>query len=255
MADLKEIGIQTVTLFTVVTKEYPNGHTKFNRPNYESKLAEYETHLIDNGFEASSILRVQKKAYAPAEILAATEEFDTDLLVIGHKRHTLAGEMLMGSVASELIHRAEVPLLLLRIPNKPGKGEVSICRNIKRNILLPIDFSEAADGALQAFDEEELRASAVTVLNVQTMPKQGEPDKLRERVDYLRRIGVNEVKSETRHGNVWIEITEYADKNDISLILMGSEGKGVVEDIFIGSSSLRVARNTSKPLMLIPFRK
>lgn len=255
MADLNEIGIKKVTLFTVVTKDYPNGRDKFDRSAYESKLSDHAAYLKQNGLETEWVLKVEKGSYAPTEILESMNEIGSDLLVIGNKGHTLLADMFLGSVASEVIHRAEVPLLLLRISDRPGKGKVSICTNIRRHILLPIDFSEAADQAMQAFQQDELRDSTVTVLNVQTMPKEGEPDKLQERVDYLDRIGVREVHSETRHGNIWIEITEYADKNDVSMILMGSQGKGYAEDVFIGSNSLRVARHTSKPLMLIPANR
>lgn len=255
MIDLKEIGIKKVTLFTVVTKEYPNGQAKFDRTMYESMLSEYAEQLQDNGLDAEWNLKEEMGAYVPKEILADMNESDADLLVIGNKGHNLLADMLLGSVASEVIHRANVPLLLLRISDKPGKGEVSICKNVRRNILLPIDFSEAGDRAMKAFEQEELRDSSVTVLNVQTMPKEGEKDKLQERVDYLKRIGVKEVQSETKHGNIWVEITEYADKKDMSMILMGSQGKGYAEDVFIGSNSLRVARHTSKPLMLIPANK
>lgn len=255
MADLKEIGIQKVTLFTVVTKEYPNGHEKFDRSASESKMSDYAAKLQGNGLETEWILKEEKGAYAPTEILEGMKEAGADLLVIGNKGHNLLADMLLGSVASEVIQRADVPLLLLRISDKPGKGEVSICKNIRRNILLPIDFSEAADRAMQAFEQEELRDAFVTVLNVQTMPREGEKDKLQERVDYLNRIGVKEVQSETKHGNIWIEITEYADKKDMTMILMGSQGKGYAEDVFIGSNSLRVARHTSIPLMLIPAKR
>lgn len=255
MIDLKEIGIRKVTLFTVVTKEYPNGQEKFDRSLYEKMLSEYAAQLQDNGLEAGWKLKEEMGAYVPKEILAGMDKLNADLLVIGNKGHNLLADMLLGSVASEVIHRADVPLLLLRISDKPGKGEVSICKNVRRNILLPIDFSEAGDRAMKAFEQEELRDSSVTVLNVQTMPKEGEKDKLQERVDYLKRIGVKVVQSETKHGNIWIEITEYADKKDMSMILMGSQGKGYAEDVFIGSISLRVARHTSKPLMLIPAKK
>ncbi|MFD2533208.1 universal stress protein [Gracilimonas halophila] len=255
MADLKEIGIQKVTLFTVVTKEYPNGQEKFEQAVYESKLTDHAEYLEEKGLETEWVLKVEKGSYAPTEILRSMNEIGADLLVIGNKGHNLLADMLLGSVASEMIHRAKVPLLLLRISDKPGKGEVSICRNIRRSVLLPIDFSEAGDKAMKAFEQEELRDSSVTVLNVQTMPKEGEKEKLQERADYLKRIGVREVQSETKHGNIWIEITEYADKNDMSMILMGSQGKGYAEDVFIGSNSLRVARHTSKPLLLIPANK
>lgn len=255
MVDLKEIGIRKVTLFTVVTKEYPDGHEKFDRSMYESMLSDYAAQLQDNGLETEWNLKEKMGAYVPKEILAGMNELDTDLLVIGNKGHNLLADMLLGSVASEVIQRADVPVLLLRISDEPGKGEVSICKNVRRNILLPIDFSKAADGALEVFEQEELRDTSVLVLNVQTMPKEGESEKLKDRVDYLKRIGVKEVKSDIIHGNIWIEITEYADKKNMSMIVMGSQGKGYVEDVFIGSNSLRVARHTSKPLLLIPFKK
>ena len=254
MVDLKEIGINKITLFTVVTKEYPNGREKFDREDYELRLSDHAEFLENRGLDTEWVLKVEKGAYAPTEILTSMKEVDADILVIGNKGHTLLADLLLGSVASEVIHRADVPLLLLRISDKPGKGKVSICKNVQQDILLPIDFSEAGDHAMQVFEQEELRESSVMVLNVQTMPREGEPDKLQERVDYLKRIGVREVQSETRHGNIWIEITEYADKNDMSMILMGSQGKGYAEDVFIGSNSLRVARHTSKPLMLIPAK-
>lgn len=255
MADLKEIGINKVTLFTVVTKDYPNGREKFDREDYESRLSGHADFLENKGLDTEWVLKVEKGAYAPTEILSSMKELDADILVIGNKGHTLLADMLLGSVASEVIHRADVPLLLLRISDKPGKGQVSICKNVLQDILLPIDFSEAGDHAMQVFEQEELHKSSVMVLNVQTMPREGDSDKIQERVDYLKRIGVKEVESETRHGNVWIEITEYADKQDMSMILMGCHGKGFAEEIFIGSHSHRVARHTSKPLLLIPTDK
>lgn len=255
MADLKEIGIKKVTLLTVVTKDYPNGKEKFDRSSYENKLSNYAKELDKRGLQADWALKVEKGSYAPTKILESMDKIGADLLVIGNKGHTLLADMLLGSVASEVIHRADVPLLLLRISDKPGKDGGLICKNVRRHILLPTDFSEASDQAMQVFQQKQLREASVTVLNVQTMPKEGEPEKLRERVDYLKQIGVREVQSETRHGNIWIEITEFADKNDVSMILMGSQGKGYAEDVFIGSNSLRVARHTSKPLMLIPADK
>ncbi|MDR9419100.1 universal stress protein [Gracilimonas sp.] len=255
ISDLKEIGIQKVTLFTVVTKEYPNGREKFEKAAYETKLAAYAQKLQEEGIDAEWKLKEEMGSFEPKEILSEVKGVGANFLVIGNKGHNLLADMLLGSVASEVIHSADVPVLLLRISDKPGTGDVSICKNVRRNILLPIDFSEAADGAMKAFEQKELRESTVTVFNVQTMPKEAEKDKLQERVDYLKRIGVKEVNSETKHGNIWIEITEYADKKDMSMIVMGSQGKGYLEDVFIGSNSLRVARHTSKPLLLMPFQK
>ncbi|MEX0723538.1 MAG: universal stress protein [Gracilimonas sp.] len=255
MGDLKKLGIEKVTLITAVSKPYPGGPEKFDTSTFEDRLESYVQNLSDQGFETDWELKVESNIYAPVIILNAAKELQADLLILGHRGQNRVSEFFLGSVASEIIQRAEMPILLLRISDDPENNEVSICKNLTREILLPTDFSKNSDKAMEVFENEKMRDSKVTILNVQTTPSPGKKDWLEERANYLKKIGVKEVSSETKHGNVWVEITEYADKKDMSMIVMGAQGKGFVERLFVGSNSMRVARFTSKPLLLIPAER
>jgi nucleotide-binding universal stress UspA family protein len=50
---------------------------------------------------------------APAEtLLAAADELDADLIVVGHRHHGGLGDLLLGSVASHVVHHARRPVLV-----------------------------------------------------------------------------------------------------------------------------------------------
>ncbi len=51
------------------------------------------------------------------------------------------------------------------------------------------------------------------------------------------------------------EIIGYADANDIDMILAGRRGISEIEEILIGSTTSRLIRNSSKPVLVIPKNK
>ncbi len=50
------------------------------------------------------------------DLLLAVEEHDADLLVIGIRRRSSTGKLLLGSNALEVLHDAEVPVLCVKAP-------------------------------------------------------------------------------------------------------------------------------------------
>lgn len=252
MGDLKTLGIEKITLLTAVSNPYPGGPEKFERSPFETKLESYSQNLRERGFETDWELKVESSIYAPVTILKTAKELNNDILVIGHRGHNRLSELLLGSVASEVIQRAILPVLLLRISDNPGQNEISKCENLTRNILLPTDFSENSDRAMEVFENEKLGQAKVTLLNVQTKSTSDNTTLLKERENILKKMGLKHVQSDTKIGNVGLTITDYAIEHDITMIIMGSQGKNFVENLFVGSNSMRVARHTSKPLLLIP---
>ena len=59
------------------------------------------------------------------------------------------------------------------------------------------------------------------------------------------------VKIHIRLGRPADEIISLADRDDISLILMSSHGKGLLTELFVGSTTLGVAIHTNRTLMVI----
>jgi nucleotide-binding universal stress UspA family protein len=252
MEDLEKLGIKKVTLMTAVSNPYPGGAEKFDRSPFESKLTSYSQNISDQGFEADFVLKVESSIYAPVIILKTARELEVDLLILGHRGHNRFSELFLGSVASEIIQRSVLPTLLLRVSDESDNKNVSICKNFTKRILVPTDFSDNADRVLKLFENVELRDSQVILLHIQSETNPAFEAEMKHRKDFLVNRGIKNVESLTLQGDVWESITEYADKNDVSLIAMGSQGRGYLSSLFIGSNSMRVARYTSKPLMLIP---
>lgn len=49
-------------------------------------------------------------------ILSQARALDADLIIMGTHRHSAVGEMLLGTTAQKVVHRSEIPTLLVRVP-------------------------------------------------------------------------------------------------------------------------------------------
>ncbi len=54
-----------------------------------------------------------------------------------------------------------------------------------------------------------------------------------------------------RAGQPHVEIIDYADENDIDLVVMGSHGRGGVQRFLLGSVAERVLRTTHQPVLVV----
>jgi nucleotide-binding universal stress UspA family protein len=66
--------------------------------------------------------------------------------------------------------------------------------------------------------------------------------------------GAREVTAELLSGSPGREIVARAARGDSDLIVMGSQGRGLLEEVFLGSVSHYVARHASLPVLLVPFK-
>jgi nucleotide-binding universal stress UspA family protein len=77
-----------------------------------------------------------------------------------------------------------------------------------------------------------------------------------ERLERLRTDlegrGVGTVDIELPYGLPKREIVEYTRQNDVSLVVMGSQGRGFIKEFFLGSVSHSVARYAASSVLLIP---
>ncbi|MCC6271442.1 MAG: universal stress protein, partial [Microbacteriaceae bacterium] len=53
------------------------------------------------------------------EILAAADSRQCDLIAMSTHGHRLPGDLILGNVASEVRHRTEIPVLMVRAPGRP----------------------------------------------------------------------------------------------------------------------------------------
>lgn len=138
-----------------------------------------------------------------------------------------------------------------------------------KKIIVPIDFSEQSEFALEAAaqladrhgaeifalhmleltdtltntDDALQQQQAVLYLKAAEKRFQGFLDK-----PYLKNIKMTPI---VKHFKVFDEINEVAQKHQVDLVVMGSHGTDGLEEIFYGSNAEKVVRNSEIPVLVI----
>jgi nucleotide-binding universal stress UspA family protein len=195
------------------------------------------------------------------EVNRQAEERGSDLVVIGSHGETGSGRIFLGGVAGAILHNAVRPLLVIRLKFK-DLGDREVCEfltcDFRSHVLFPTDFSANAGNAFRSvLGLADVGAAEITLMHVR---KPGEsPDervvdqRLAEMKTDLESHGPVRVNVELQEGNPKKEIVERVNQGDISLVVMGSQGRGYVAEFFLGSVSHEVARRSkTAPVLLIP---
>ncbi|WP_222983132.1 universal stress protein [Flagellimonas meishanensis] len=138
-----------------------------------------------------------------------------------------------------------------------------------KSIIVPVDFSEQSEyalkvaGSLAKKNNAELFVLHMLELSPAIMSESGYVSQ--EQVVHLIRIGekrfndfldkpylkgVNIIPV-IKHYKVFSEVNEVAEKHKADLIVMGSHGTDGLQEIFIGSNTERVVRNSDVPVLVI----
>ena len=222
------------------------------RDRCEAAAESIATRARDAGCDADTLVRSGRPA---SEILAAADEADTDLIVVGTYGRTGLKQVLLGSVALEVIRDAHRPVLSVG-PDVDWDEERAI-----DDILLATD---GWTGSVAATDEALSLAEAVdadlhTLYAVDVNP---ESPKLQESIeehgeqttravaDRAAERGV-EATQTIDYGPPSEIILEYAADKPIDLLVMGTESKSNLERLVVGSVSQRVVPNATVPVMTV----
>ena len=187
-------------------------------------------------------------------ITSLAEQFDAELIVVGSRGHGSLETMLLGSVSSEVIDHAHVPVLLAR------------GREIKR-IVYAWDGSERAEAAVGPLTKWGLFGDAhVDVLSIadaeppwwtragmvseETAAEayheaaapslQQHVEMAEQMAEWLRTSGLNAVPL-SREGDPAETIVAFAQAHDADLVVIGTHGRTGLRRLLLGS----VARNVT----------
>ena len=61
--------------------------------------------------------------------------------------------------------------------------------------------------------------------------------------------------AEVEIGHPVVKILEVANRLDVDLIVMGTHGKGIIEQAFLGSVAEKVLRKSTRPVFVVPLPK
>ncbi|RPJ69079.1 MAG: universal stress protein [Alphaproteobacteria bacterium] len=143
--------------------------------------------------------------------------------------------------------------------------------NIFRKIMVATDGSEAVksavDTAIKIAKLSEAKLYAVHVLSMgfysMTLPTNAQWEKAfqqrlmtegKEATDYVENAGRAsnvEVESVVLRGSPAAEIIGFAERNDIDLVVMGTQGKTGITKFLIGSVAEKVVRHSNKSVLVV----
>lgn len=196
-----------------------------------------------------------KMGHPVEEILAAAEGGKSDLIVLGSRGLGTWKALLLGSVSDGVLHHAHCPVLIVR--NSPAPFT---------KILLACDGSAGAFLATQAAGLLARKYGVpLSVLNVveplstlvQALQPQSVVAEVRAREMALTRVRtmvnqcdcVYSLAQQTGHPAE--TIVQYAEENEVPLIVLGSRGMSTLKALALGSVSYRVASHAHCSVLVV----
>ncbi|MBP3193304.1 universal stress protein [Natronogracilivirga saccharolytica] len=272
-----QLGTEKITLYTSVSVSYPGGLDQSSKKQYQDKLEAFKSKLENQLSDAGLAIRVETKAefginaYPPHEIINAAHELEASYIIIANRGYSKYRELLLGSTATELLQRCDLPVYLINMKMSDQHLYcVRACRDTLYHVFYPTDFSDNADRAFQALEhlltQNTGRATRhITLYHVQSTGRIGmdQPDKLaefnridRERLEALKerlqKVTEAQIHLDIGAGSAAHEITGKAAHSEASMIIMGGQGRGYIRDLFLGGVSHQVVRNVDIPVLIIP---
>lgn len=219
------------------------------------------------------------------EILRTADEERPSLVIIGARGLGLIKDILLGSVSSDVLRYGKTNLLIMRhkvleqfvreafekydcmclgVPPvdliaRELNGAVfeKYCNRIFSKVLYPTDFSKSAEQTLSILKQIPDPDKIILMHAVDKGETKKELDtfvkeagkKLKDIHDHLTEAGFN-VEYHIHIGDPAYEINIVAEEEDVSLIAMGTRGKGLIEEIRLGSTTENVVRYAKRPVLV-----
>jgi nucleotide-binding universal stress UspA family protein len=207
----------------------------------------------------------------PAEEIATTaDRGKVDLIVMGSHGHGALAGLVLGSVTNSVLARTKRPLLVLRDGRAPRSDSLKLAvaidgssfgREAARFVLrhrdlfgaqpqvtllhVVPDFAGAvmpdmAGIALPAFSQQEIEAMQTKAYEAAVAPVR----------KLFTKAGMP-FKEARLAGSAGDEISAYAKKSKLDVVVMGSHGYGAFKQAVLGSVATRVTAHCRTPVLLV----
>lgn len=216
---------------------------------------------------AVSVEEVRRRDVSPGPaILSYASEADIDLIALGTHGRRGPSRILLGSVAEEVVRRADRPVLTVRGDDEeqPMRSPGTIDR-----ILVPLDFSDYSQQALRAAkqwaDRYDATIDALHVVAETLHPAfyvggvtsiyDMDPDieeNVRERLEEVvsdTEGAAVEVRPHVKVGNAAPDIVEFVDDKEVDLVAMSTHGRTGLDRFLLGSVAEKIVRHVRCPVL------
>lgn len=204
---------------------------------------------------------IEKTKPIHQEILTYTDKHSIDCIVMGTRGRSgpSLSRAVLGSVAELTLRESPVPVMTVH--------EETVVDADINSVLVPTDGSECAHTAVE--HAGELARSVDATLHIIYVAEIGQVingervERLREALEEIGEkaldLALEKVQSsmylptETSvlNGRPYLEITRYAEENDVDCIVMGTHGQKGIRRFLLGSVTERVIRRADVPVISV----
>lgn len=213
--------------------------------------------------EAITIVQKEIEAASPAEQLVEyVASREIDLVVMGTHGRRGVRRMLLGSVTEEVVRKAPCPVLTVT-----AETDVPPRRAVRR-ILVPVDFSDASDVAVQHAKEialtygaeldllhvvEEVAYPSAYGLEPPLFPTDEIVGRVEKTLGDMARedIGYEHVQISVQVGYPPMTILDYVRENEVDLLVIATHGRTGIDRLLMGSVAERILRESPVPVFLV----
>jgi nucleotide-binding universal stress UspA family protein len=261
LGSLHALGTRKALLMGCLNIRDVGGLAESLMGSVEASLERQKARLVALGFDTETRVVV---GLPQIEVNRLADEHDCSLVVIGSRGATAFRELLLGSVASAILHHSTRPVLVLRVQGGPVDLTAEPCAPLaceyRQSVLFPTDFSDNAESAYRYVQALAAHgAGRITLLHVLTAGDTGDTRTLAqvrlERLkDDLQKLGTPDVRIVLVEGSAKQEVVAHARQTAFSLVVIGSQGKGLIPGAVMGSVSHAVAYQATIPVLFVPRR-
>lgn len=248
---LRALGVERIVLANVIDASGMEGPVIAARVDrIREALKEAADRLRTEGLEVE--VRVPT-GDAERELLALSAEGHVDAVLSGSHAKSTMDRFFAGSVSASLAARSTVPNIVVRFEDMAASADpADLLRSLCKRLVIPTDFSEAADRALDvALSLPTECTESMLLVHVRDDVPDVE-EKLEARRGRAEAAGVD-ARFVMRKGDVAATVVAEAGAHEATGVVVGSRGGGTPwEELVLGSVSLALLREAPCPVIIVP---
>ena len=257
-------GLKEVLLLNVISRDPlarvwdPVSEIK----DIEKKLEEEKNAIKSPGVTVNvKAVSVLEGEVASAINKVAMEE-SVSLVAMGARGRSLIMSTLLGSSSRNVLRFGRTHLLIMRYKTLDDNTMEKYCARVFARILFPTDVAQTSEVALSFLKSLE-GIGEIVLLNVVSKGETDEEieanvalakERLEEIAQNLQMAGM-QVSSKVVVGQPTEVIRSEAEKEDVSLIAISSQGASAIKKGRIGSTAYDVANSASRPVLILRQEK
>ncbi len=263
---LKELGVKECLLLQCVTSYEEMSLVSLHFSDFlKENLDRQIKILMEVGLIVKSKRLIDGDIVKDINKIGESEGYE--LIVVGSARHTMIGEFLFGGVAYDVIHRTKLPVFVIKTTGEGERDDMP--SEFTRHIMFPTDFSDNANLAFEKIKEmARYDVEKVTLVHVikqswleeyMSKPvddfKEMALEKLEQLKEELAPYNIPNIEVKVAYGSPTQELLKIIKEEDVKLVVMGSQGRGFIKEIYLGSVSHHLSRTAPCAVLLIPAKR